>query len=219
MTGPNAGTCCLNIVNNECACPSGTTLFPATATREAQCMSCPDPNAVLWPAGSPNEGQCASCAGGVRPVADASGNLTCPCPTGYTRLLNLQNPSGDCFKCNDTMRELQTDPSKPHYGMCVITQAAVTATFTPPSTNPAACPSGQTLSGFGITTCGPQSASAARTTTPGDCPYVDDRRVTEGAKAGQCMNCGSPYLFDVVVTGADAGTCKSKFSVSNITIR
>lgn len=215
-TGANAGTCCLNIVNGACACPSGTTLLPANATRSAQCISCPV-NTYMYPIGSPNEGQCASCSTGIMPVADASGKLTCPCPTGYTRLSNVPG-GGDCFKCDNALRTLQTDPSKPNYGMCVITQASATTFFSTPTTNPRACPSGQTLSGFGVTSCSPQPSTAARTTTPGACPYVTDRKVTEGANAGQCMNCGEPMFFDVVLTGADAGTCKSKFSFGNLTI-
>ena len=215
-TGAKAGTCCLNIVNNDCACPSGTTLSPGNAGRAASCISCP-PNTYMYPIGSTREGNCASCSGGTMPVADAAGNVTCPCPTGYTRLSNVPG-GGDCFKCTDTLRTLQTDPSKPYYGKCVITQASATAFFSTPTTNPRACPSGQTLSGFGITSCIAQPATAARSTTSGACPYVGDVKVTEGANTGQCMNCGSPMFYDVVVTGADAGTCKSKFSFGSLTI-
>lgn len=215
-TGAKAGTCCLNIVNNDCACPAGATLSTGNASRGPMCISCP-PNTYMYPIGSAKEGNCASCSSGTMPVADATGKVTCPCPTGYTRLSNVPG-GGDCFKCTDTLRSLQTDPTKPDYGKCVITQASANAFFATPTTNPRACPTGQTLMGFGITRCDPQPATAARSTTSGACPYVDDVRVIEGANAGQCMNCGSPILFDVVTTGADAGTCKSKFSVSNIII-
>ncbi len=218
-TGANAGECCLSISNGACACPAGSELrTPRTGALAGQqsCASCANPSyEILYPVGHANEGQCVTCQGNVKPTRDASGNPVCPiaCPTGYVNLANVPWTTLECFKCDNPLYPLQSDPSKPNYGNCIATQQSLNAFLAPPSTNPAACPTGQTLMGLGITSCRTQPASAVRSTTPGACPYVEDVRVIEGARANECVNCGSPYFFDVVTTGADAGTCKSKFRV------
>jgi len=222
--GANAGKCCLGISNGACACPTGSELrTPRTGALAGQqtCASCANPSyEILYPVGHANEGQCVTCQGNVKPTRDAAGNPVCPttCPSGYVKLANVPWTTSECFKCENALYSLQTDPSKANYGNCIVTQQSATTFFTTPTTNPAACPTGQTLSGFGVTSCVPQPASAARSTTPGACPYVDDRKVTEGARANQCVNCGSPFFFDVLTTGANAGTCQSKFTFQSVTV-